>query len=220
MRSIIGEIIKHEAEIMQISLSIYEINSFETFAVELLKWNRKFNLTAITKENEIAIKHFIDSLSLAPYISADDRLLDIGSGAGLPIIPLKIIRPDIPMVSVDAVAKKINFQRHVIRILNLQLIEAIHGRFEELHNIPRHSFSVITSRAFANLDRFVVLAAPFLTENGLLIAMKGDRAEEEIAASEEAIYACGFEVASIHHYTLSGNMGKRALIFLKRSKAF
>jgi 16S rRNA (guanine527-N7)-methyltransferase len=219
MRSIIGDIVEQEAQSMGLSLSTHEIHSFEVYADELKKWNRKVNLTAITKDKEIAIKHFVDSLSLAPYITASDRMLDIGSGAGLPVIPLKIIRPEIPMVSVDAVAKKIHFQRHVIRILNLQNIEAIHARVEELHKTHRHAFSVITSRAFTRLDRFVALAAPLLAENGVLIAMKGDRAEGEIAESDEVVNAGGFAVTSVHHYTLPQNMGERVLTFIKQGKA-
>ena len=218
MSSIIGDIVELEARSMGLTLSTYEIHSFELYAAELKKWNSKVNLTAITKDKEIAIKHFVDSLSLAPYIRAGDRLLDIGSGAGLPVIPLKIIRPEIPMVSVDAVAKKIHFQRHVIRVLNLQNIEAIHVRIEELHKTHRNSFSVITSRAFTRLDRFVSLAAPLLAENGVLIAMKGDQAEDEIAASDEVVHAGGFTVTSVHRYTLPQNMGERILTFIKQSK--
>lgn len=217
--SIIGDIVEQEARTMNLSFSSHEIHSFELYAAELKKWNRKVNLTAITKDKDIAVKHFVDSLSLARFISDDDRLLDIGSGAGLPVIPLKIIRPDIPMVSVDAVAKKIHFQRHVIRILNLQNMEAIHARVEDLHKTHRHSFSVIISRAFTRLDRFVSLAAPLLAENGVLIAMKGDRAEGEIAESDEVVSAEGFTVASVHRYTLPYNMGERALTFIKQSKA-
>jgi 16S rRNA (guanine527-N7)-methyltransferase len=219
MRSIIGDIVAQEAQLMQLSLSTHEINSFEIYAAELKKWNSKVNLTAITKDKEIAIKHFVDSMGLAPYITASDRLLDIGSGAGLPVIPLKIIKPEIPMVSVDAVAKKIHFQRHVIRILNLQNIEAIHARVEELHKTHSHSFSVITSRAFTRLDRFVSLAAPLLAENGVLIAMKGDQAEDVIASSGEVVHASGFTITSVRRYTLPQNMGERVLTFLKQSKA-
>jgi 16S rRNA (guanine527-N7)-methyltransferase len=219
MRTIIGDIVEQEAQSMGLSLSAQEIHSFEVYAAELKKWNSNVNLTAITKDKEIAIKHFVDSLSLAPYITAGDRLLDIGSGAGLPVLPLKIIRPEIPMVSVDAVAKKIHFQRHVIRILNLQNIEAIHARVEELHKTHRHAFSVITSRAFTRLDRFISLAAPLLAENGMLIAMKGDLAEDEIAASDEIVHAGGFAVTSVHRYTLPQNMGERVLTFIKQSKA-
>ncbi len=219
MRSIIGDIVEQEAQSMGLSLSSHEIDSFELYAAELKKWNNKVNLTSITKDKEIAVKHFVDSLSLVPYISAGDRLLDIGSGAGLPVIPLKIVRPGIPMLSVDAVAKKIHFQRHVIRILNLQNIEAIHARVEELHKTHRRSFSVITSRAFTRLDRFVTLAAPLLSDGGVLIAMKGDQAECEIAASDEVVHAGGFTITSVHRYTLPLGMGERVLTFLKQSEA-
>lgn len=204
---------------MGLSLSASQIGSFELYAAELKKWNNKVNLTAITKDSEIAVKHFVDSLSLAPYITASDRLLDIGSGAGLPIIPLKIIMPETSMLSVDAVAKKINFQRHIIRILNLQNIEAVHARIEDLHKTHSQTFSVITSRAFTRLDRFVSLAAPLLSDDGVLIAMKGELAEGEIAASDEGVHASGFTVASTHHYALPLGMGNRVLTLLKRYKA-
>lgn len=219
IHSIIGDIVAQEAHEMNLSLSSHEIQLFELYAAELKKWNTKVNLTAIRKDKDIAIKHFVDSLSLARYLTAGDRLLDIGSGAGLPVIPLKIIMPGIPMVSVDAVAKKIHFQRHVIRALNLQNIETIHARIEDLHKTHRHSFSVITSRAFTRLDRFVTLAAPLLAENGMLIAMKGGQAEGEIAESEEVVTAGGFAVASVHRYTLPCNMGERVLTFIKQGKA-
>lgn len=219
MSSTIGDIVAREALTMGLSLSPRERESFSLYAAELKKWNSKVNLTAITKDCEIAIKHFVDSLSLAPYLKEGDRLLDIGSGAGMPVIPLKIVRPEIPMVSVDAVAKKIHFQRHVIRILNLQNIEAIHARVEELHETHRHTFSIITSRAFTRLDRFVSLAAPLLSEGGVLIAMKGDQADGEIAASDEVVHAGGFTVTSIHRYSLPMGMGERVLTFLKQSKA-
>lgn len=218
MSSVIGDTVAQEAQSMGLQLTAGEIDSFVLYAAELKKWNSKVNLTAITKDKEIAIKHFVDSLSLAPYLTASDRLLDIGSGAGLPVIPLKIIRPDIPMVSVDAVAKKIHFQRHIIRLLNLQNMEAVHARVEELHKIYSHSFSIITSRAFTRLDRFVSLAAPLLSEGGTLIAMKGEQAEGEIADRDEMVHAGGFSVESIHRYTLPQGMGERVLTFLKQSK--
>ena len=203
---------------MGLSLSVREIGLFELYAAELKKWNSKVNLTAITKDSEIAIKHFIDSLTLAPYLSAHDHLLDIGSGAGLPVIPLKIIRPDIQMTSVDAVGKKILFQRHIIRMLDLKKIESVHARIEDLHRTHCCAFSVITSRAFTRLDRFVALAAPLLAEHGVLIAMKGEQASVEIADSAEGVTLSGFEVTSVHRYTLPRGMGERVLTCIKRSK--
>ena len=219
MHSVIGDIVVQEATALGLSLSEHEIRSFELYASELRKWNSKVNLTAITKDAEVAVKHFVDSLSLAPYLKAEDRLLDIGSGAGLPTIPLKIIRPDISMTSVDAVAKKIHFQRHIIRLLNLQHIEVIHARIENLHATHAHAFNIITSRAFTRLDRFVELAAPLLADDGMLIAMKGRQAEGEIAESDDAVSKHGFVITSVHHYTLPYNMGERVLTFLKRSEA-
>lgn len=217
MGSIIGDIVGQEARSLGLDLSAREISSFEVYAAELKKWNSKVNLTAITKDTEIAIKHFVDSFSLAHCLDTDDRLLDIGSGAGLPVLPLKIIRPDIPMVSVDAVAKKIHFQRHIIRVLGLQNMEAIHARIEELHKTHGHSFTVITSRAFTRLDRFVSLAAPLLAEGGVLIAMKGEHADDEISASGHVLDADGFMITEVRRYTLPQTMGERVLTFLKRS---
>jgi 16S rRNA (guanine527-N7)-methyltransferase len=214
----VGEIVAQEAKFFGLALSPYEVEALERYASELKKWNSKVNLTAITENSEIAIKHFIDSLSLVPYLSAGDRLLDIGSGAGLPVIPLKIVRPDISMLSVDAVAKKIHFQKHVIRLLNLKNIEAIHMRIEELHKREHNSFTVITSRAFTRLDRFVALAAPLLAEGGVLVAMKGELAGCEISASEQSLQASGFTVVSIQRYALPKNMGERVLTFLRSSK--
>lgn len=218
MSNVIGEVLASEVGALQLSLSSYEIDQFKLYAEELKKWNSKVNLTAITKDREIAIKHFFDSLVLAPYIAPESRLLDIGSGAGLPVLPLKIIKPQVKMVSVDAVAKKIHFQRHIIRLLQLQSIEAVHARVESLHATQPNSFSIITSRAFTRLDRFVALAAPLLVDGGVLIAMKGEQAEDEIMASDEALHAGGFTVTSVLRYTLPENMGERAITFLKRSE--
>lgn len=219
MYSIIGEIVKREAKSIGIFLSDQQIKDFEVYAVELIKWNNKVNLTAITKPEDIAIKHFVDSFYLASKINENDYLLDIGSGAGFPVIPLKILRPEIAMLSVDAVAKKINFQRHIIRILHLQLIGATHSRVEDLQNTYCRAFSVITSRAFTRLDHFVALAEPLLAEDGVLVALKGALANDEISVSNDIVRASGFTITSVSHYILPQNMGTRALIFIKRSNS-
>jgi len=207
--------LEHGAREIGLMLSDENIRSLELFAVELKKWNSRLNLTAITEDNEIAIKHFIDSLNLAPYVFDEDHMLDLGSGAGIPIIPLKIIKPETVMLSVDAVNKKINFQRHVIRILRLNGIEALQARAEDLHKSYANKFSVITSRAFTHLDRFVSLAAPLLAKGGRLIAMKGADAEDEIAASDITLKEFGFVVTNIYRYALPCNMGKHSLVFIK-----
>lgn len=208
------DMLEHIFREVGFTLSDESTKSFVDFAVELKKWNSRVNLTAIARDDEIVIKHFVDSLHLSPYVFDEDYLLDIGSGAGFPVIPLKIAKPATVMVSIDAVAKKINFQRHVIRVLRLQGIEVLHGRVEDLHKTYAHKFSVITSRAFTRLDRFVSLAAPLLGSEGRLIAMKGADAEDEIAASSDKLRELGFAVTAIHHYELACNMGKRSLVVL------
>lgn len=192
--------------------------AFKSFAAELLKWNSKVNLTSITDEVEIVIKHFVDCLHLAPYVLNEDILLDIGSGGGLPVVPLKIVRPDTMMVSVDAVGKKINFQRHVIRLLGLKKIEALHARIENLAKTHAGKFSLITSRAFTRLDHFVSFASPLLAADGRIIAMKGLGADDEIAESGDVLRSLGFSISSQHTYRLPDNMGSRALVVIKPCK--
>ncbi|MEI6206315.1 MAG: 16S rRNA (guanine(527)-N(7))-methyltransferase RsmG [Desulfuromonadales bacterium] len=211
----IRNLLENSTREMGLNLSDKNFKSFEMFAAELIKWNRRINLTAINCDNEIAIKHIIDSLHLAPYVFDEDQMLDIGSGAGLPIIPLKIIKPETTMLSVDAVAKKVNFQRHVIRVLELQSIEALHVRAEDLHEMCANKFSIITSRSLARLDFFASLAAPLLAQGGRMIAMKGADAEDEIAASSDTLRKLGLIVTALHRYSLPLNMGNRCLAELK-----
>ncbi|MDD2364619.1 MAG: 16S rRNA (guanine(527)-N(7))-methyltransferase RsmG [Desulfuromonadaceae bacterium] len=219
MSKVIIETLREEAEKKGLNLSEKEIRAFDVYAAELKRWNSKVNLTAITKDIEIAIKHFVDSLALASYISPEDKVLDIGSGAGLPVIPLKIIKPETIMVSVDAVAKKIHFQRHIIRTLKLDNIEALHTRVEDIHKSYSNFFTVITSRAFTRLDRFVSLAAPLLAEGGVFIAMKGEQADVEITESSELLNFLGFKIINNHRYSLPQNMGERSITILKHREA-
>ncbi|HBA71592.1 MAG TPA: 16S rRNA (guanine(527)-N(7))-methyltransferase RsmG [Geobacter sp.] len=206
------ELLVHEAVKMGLILSDENLMSFNIFATELIKWNNKVNLTSITDEKEIAIKHFIDCLHLAPHVLNQDIMLDIGSGGGLPVIPLKIVRPETTMVSVDAVGKKINFQRHVIRLLGLKNIEALHSRIEDLAKSHAGKFSLITSRAFTRLDHFVSLASPLLAADGRIIAMKGLGADDEITESSDVLRSLGFSITSQQTYSLPNNMGTRVLL--------
>ncbi len=186
----------------------------EIYSQELLKWNRKINLTAITNENEIAIKHFIDALYFAVHVSDNELVLDIGSGAGVPAIPLKIARPSVKVVSVDAVSKKIQFQKHVARLLELNEFDAIHARIESMHKEFAKKFDVIASRAFSSLEQFVKLSAPLLADGGRLIAMKGPASAEEILSSESALKNLGFQVEKTINYDLPFNNGKRCLVVI------
>jgi len=204
---------------MGMSLSEECIHSFELFAAELKKWNRKVNLTSICKDVDIAVKHIIDSLVFAACVNDGDHVLDIGSGAGVPAIPLKIANPEIRVVSVDAVGKKIFFQRHVARLLALKDFETLHARVESLHSTHPGFFDVITSRAFSRLEMFVALAAPLLKSGGRIIAMKGPHVDNEFDRVAEELRLLGFEISSVDTYSLPMGKGERSLVTVTAVKA-
>lgn len=210
----IRQSIEQGARVAGLEISERSLASFELFVNELRKWNRKVNLTAITGDDEVAAKHIIDSLFFAGFVESKERVLDVGSGAGLPAIPLKIVRPDTNVVSVDAIAKKIHFQRHVSRLLRFEGFEALHARIEDLHASRGGCFDVVTSRAFTNLCQFVSLSSPMLAPGGRLIAMKGPAAPEEIREAESALHALDFEVSTVYPYDLPFNCGKRHLVII------
>jgi 16S rRNA (guanine527-N7)-methyltransferase len=152
------------------------VAKFSIHAFELIKWNRKINLTSITQPRDIAVKHFLDSLACARFIPENARLLDIGSGGGFPGIPLKILKPSLSVLLIDGVRKKVNFLKHVLRILKLERIEAHQMRAENLLEDPAFlkSFDVVISRALSSLALFVDMAIPLLAAHGALIALKGE----------------------------------------------
>jgi 16S rRNA (guanine527-N7)-methyltransferase len=167
--------------------------AFDLYLKELLKWNQKINLTAIRTEKGIVLKHFLDSLSVFPYFSNISTLLDIGSGAGFPGIPLKMVEPSLEVTLIDSVRKKVDFQRHIIRRLGLKGIEAIHGRVQDKEILKglEGQFDIVMSRAFSDLQTFLVLSFPLLRKGGIVLAMKGrvDRKEMRLLPTmEEARY--------------------------------
>lgn len=152
------------AETFGVHLEKETVEAFDLFLKELLKWNQKINLTAIRSETGIITKHFLDSLSIHPYLEKSSSLLDIGSGAGFPGIPLKIAEPTLEITLIDSVRKKVDFQRHILRSLGLKGMEAIHGRVQETEILIRMEgrFDRVVSRAFSHLQTFLHLAYPFL----------------------------------------------------------
>lgn len=170
------------AKMFAIHLDKEMVDAFDIYLRELLKWNQKINLTAISTEKGIVLKHFLDSLSVFPYLSTISSLLDIGSGAGFPGIPLKIVKPSLETTLIDAVRKKVDFQRHIIRMLGLKGIEAIHGRVQdkEILQCMRERFDMVISRGFSDLRTFLILSFPFLKKGGIILAMKGEVVDEEI----------------------------------------
>ena len=214
--NIFQDYLKKGAAEQGIIISPQQLASFTIYADELCKWNRKINLTSITLPEEIAVKHFIDSLTLLKYADITGELLDIGSGGGFPGIPLKIVSPGTRVVSVDAVEKKINFQRHIVRTLALDGFSALHSRVENLFPQYENFFNHIVSRAFADIPEFVKHALPLLAENGIIIAMKGKEGRKEAEAATAELKRMGAAVAAVHEFELPLLKNQRTLVFIRR----
>lgn len=203
------------AKVFGIDLGETEVNAFDLYLRELIKWNEKMNLTSIRSEKGIILKHFLDSLSVVPHLPPISSLLDIGSGAGFPGIPLKMIRPYLEVVLIDSVRKKIDFQRHVIRTLGLNGIEAIHGRVQDRQVLAGLSgrFEAAIARAFADLVSLLPLAYPFLKKGGTLLAMKGE-AEESLPETGKA----GYRLQKSVRFSLPFSSLKRSILLFEKNR--
>lgn len=176
--------------------------AFFTYLRELKGWNRKINLTAIEDDRDIVVRHFLDSITLCRLLKGSERLLDVGSGAGFPGIPVKIAMPSTDVVLMDSVSKKVHFMRHVMRTLSLKGIEAVSGRVEEKAIIEKYgaSFDCVVSRAFAELKDFVSVGLPYLKPGGRLIAMKGPAYAGELEVVD--LKGLGLGAPEIHRVRL------------------
>ena len=197
-----------------VELSPEQLARLDLFAEELKKWSRKINITAITDDEGIAVKHFVDSLSLLKVVRGPGRLLDIGSGAGFPCIPVKVVLPDLDIVSVDAVVKKISFQKQAVRLLNLVQFTATHVRAETLAASYPGYFDWVVSRAFSDIPSFVAMALPLMKAAGRIVAMKGRNAADEVAAAEAALAEMGARVESVLDFSLPGTGDARSLVVI------
>jgi len=167
---------------MGIDIDGEKIDKFAIHARELMKWNKRINLTAIRDPLAVAEKHFVDSLIPAPMVPPETSLLDVGSGGGFPGIPLKILIPSLKLTLIDASRKKVSFLKYIIRTLNLVDAGARHIRVEELaeNEAFANHFGVIISRALFDLHGLVIKTWPLLSEKGVIIGLKGKPAQEEI----------------------------------------
>lgn len=178
--------------------------AYQVYMDYLLEVNAHTNLTAITDPEEIETKHFKDSLTVLPYIKEEDKVLDIGAGAGFPGIPLRIEK-DFDLTLIDSVNKKVVFMNEVIEKLGLKNTRAIHTRAEDYAKEKRESFDLVVSRAVANMSTLSEYALPFLKVGGLFIALKGPKAEEELEKANNAIEILGGRVKEIKSFNLDGN---------------
>lgn len=215
------EELKKLLEPYQVECTDVQLQQFETFYRLLLEWNEKMNLTAITEEKEVIVKHFFDSITPAFYYHlSNQKMIDVGAGAGFPSIPLKICFPELKMVLLDSLNKRINFLKIVGEKLGFTDFECVHGRAEELgqKNIYRESFDIGIARAVARLNILVELTLPFVRKNGMMIAMKGSHALDEIAEAKKAIEILGGELKETKVFDLPYEYGERTIILLDKTK--
>lgn len=188
----------------------------------LVEWNKVMNLTAITEYEEVVIKHFLDSLSIKKIIDLKEinTIIDVGTGAGFPGIPLKIVYPDINITLLDSLNKRIKFLDNVIDELHLEKIETIHGRAEDIanNNVYREKFDLCVSRAVANLSTLSEYCLPFVKKNGYFVSYKSDHIDDEIKKSESAIIMLGGKIQDIVKFQLPETNISRAFVKIKKVK--
>jgi 16S rRNA (guanine527-N7)-methyltransferase len=205
-----------------IRLGRTELDLFAAYHRELLLWNRRINLVSEKSSREIVIRHFLDSLTPAPWISHPDGLLiDLGSGAGFPGIPLRIALPGLQLWLVEASRKKTSFLAHIIRTLHLEEVTVVRERIEALigEKACAGCFDTVLSRAAIKLPELVRMASFFLAPGGLLIAMKGPDPREELEAVERVLTAAGMVYAASSDVSLPGiNLSRKIIIYQRVSR--
>ena len=212
--------LKEISKEINIDLSEEKLDKFKKYMELLLEWNEKINLTAITEEDEVILKHFIDSMTVLKYIDDNDCIVDVGTGAGFPGIPVSIANDNVNVTLVDSLNKRINFLQEVISEINLTNIEAIHSRAEEFgqNKEYREKYDISVSRAVANLTVLVEYLLPLVKVGGKCICMKGSDVEEEISNAKFAIKELGGKIEKIDTFCLPGTDIKRNIIVIRKEK--
>lgn len=203
---------------IDIVFSENQLNQFYTYMNLLIEWNQKVNLTAIIEPSEIILKHFIDSLTINKYIEKNKTLVDVGTGAGFPGIPLKIYRTDLKVTLVDSLNKRINFLNDVISKLNLQNIETVHSRAEDFGKENKEKYDYSVARAVANLQILSEYLIPVIKIDGECICMKGSEIDGELESSKNAINILGGKLEGVDKFTLPYSDISRNIILIKKIK--
>jgi len=215
-------ILSSGAKRLGIKLSSAHLDLFDTFTTLLLEWNAKFNLTRITDPAEIAIKHYLDSLSLLAFVDIPTgfRVIDVGTGAGFPGVPLKIARPDLEITLLDSVRKKLTFLESALECLGLSDVHLVHGRAEDLGKAEsyREKFDLVVSRAVGRLNVLAELCLPFCRVGGLFVAYKGAKSTQaEAEEASNAVNILGGKLEAVHEFVLpEGNLQRSLVVIIKK----
>jgi len=214
---------KKDLESIGITLTEKQLNQFIRYYELLIEWNEKINLTAITEFDEVCKKHFVDSLSFVKVsdIKQEFSLIDVGTGAGFPGIPIKILFPNCKLTLLDSLQKRINFLQLVVEELEFSDVEFYHGRAEDFAKPGklRECYDIVVSRAVANLSSLCELCIPYVKTGGYFISYKGDKAEEEIHQAQNAITLLGGKLEESISFQLPETDYERCLVVIKKEKA-
>ena len=205
------------------NISDFCAKKFQKYFDLLIEWNGKINLTAITDEEDVAYKHFLDCINIfkCNVINDNSKVIDIGTGAGFPGIPMKIQNESLSVTLLDSLNKRINFLNDVINKLSLNNITTVHGRAEDygVDKKYREQYDICVSRAVANLTTLSELCLPFVKVGGYFIAMKGPKADEEIEQAQKAIRLLGGEIERVIEYDILGTDLKHNMVLVKKISA-
>ena len=209
-----------KSKILGVRLSVEQIEQFYKYMNLLIEWDEKMNLTAITEPKEIILKHFIDSITILKYIDDNSKLVDVGTGAGFPGVPLSIMNPTLKITLVDSLNKRLIFLQEVVKELNLKHIEIVHARAEEFgqNKNYREKFDIATSRAVANLATLSEYLVPLVKIGGKIISMKASNAKEEINDAQKAIEVLGGKIEKIEEFDLPESDIGRTIIIIDKNK--
>ena len=200
--------------------SVEQLEQFFAYMNLLIEWNEKMNLTAIIEPDEIILKHFIDSITILKEIESNSKIIDVGTGAGFPGVPLSIMKPTIKITLADSLNKRLTFLKEVVDELDLKNIEIIHARVEELGQSKkyRESFDVATSRAVANLSTLSEYLIPLVKKDGKVISMKAGGAQDEIDTAKKAIRILGGKIERIEEFKLPQTEIQRTIILIRKNE--
>lgn len=211
---------ENELKKNNIKLEKSQYEKYYIYMKNVLEWNTKINVTAVRDEENFIIKHYIDSLMISNYINNGVKIVDIGTGAGFPGIPLKLYNENIDITLIDSINKKLNVIRESIKELNLEKIDIIHSRAEDLavKNGYRENYDIVTTRAVSNLSTILEYMMPFIKIGGYAICMKGPNYNEELDAAKNAIKILGGKLESIENFNIDTEYERNIIVVKKIEK--
>ena len=202
----------------QINLIKNNEKTFQKYFEKLVSYNEKVNLTAITEREQVFNKHFLDSILPVDEIKQDAKIVDVGTGAGFPSLPIKIVRPDVNLTMVDSLNKRINFLNELTSDLKIESTN-IHARAEDFAKTNREKFDIAVARAVAKLNTLLEYLLPLVKIGGIVLAFKGSNFKEEIDEAKNAMTVLGGEYVKTLHFDLPNNEGERNIIVVKKIKS-